>query len=210
MTPIIVEVSDLKKDLEKENFNAQELIEDLPLEDQDVLAEKSTAQKIAEKRPQIILNKQKTSSGLSLSSIKKKREHEIRQMEVILDEDELPKETFTENELLKSWNTYVDEIERKGKFNLASILRIDAPKLQDTTVFLEFPNSTNKIELERQKTDLLRHLRTGLNNFDIKLSISVNETLEKQYAYTPEEKYNKLKDKNKNIDLLRKTFDLDF
>jgi len=208
--PIIVEVSDLKIDLQNEPLETEELNEDLTKDEDTVLIEKSTAQKIAEKRPQIILNKQKTSSGLSLSSIKKKKEHEIRQMEVILDEDERPKETFTENELLTSWNTYVDQMEDKGKFNLASILRIDAPKLEDTTVFLEFPNSTNKVELERQKTDLLRHLRTELNNFDINLSISVNEALEKQYAYTPEEKYKKLKEKNKNIDLLRKTFDLDF
>jgi DNA polymerase-3 subunit gamma/tau len=33
--------------------------------------------------------------------------------------------------------------------------------------------------------------------------------MEKQYAYTPKEKFEKLKEKNPNIDLLRKTFDLD-
>lgn len=167
------------------------------------------ATKIAEKRPKIIMNAKKPSSGLSLSSIKKKREHEIRQMEVILDEEELPTESFSQEALTKVWNKYVGKVENKGKYNLASILRIDQPKLEDTTIHLEFPNSTNKVELERQKTDLLRYLRTQLNNFDIKLSISVNETLEKQYAYTPQEKYQKLKEKNENIDLLRKTFDLD-
>ncbi|MBT8273559.1 MAG: DNA polymerase III subunit gamma/tau [Bacteroidia bacterium] len=208
--PIIVEVDELKKDLAEEKLNTEASVEEIPIgDDATVVVEKSTAKKIAEKRPKIILSKQKASSGLSLSSIKKKREHEIRQMEVILDEDELPKEPFSEEQLHASWNTYVDQMERKGKFNFASILRIDSPKLQDTTVFLEFPNATNKLELERQKTDLLRHLRTELNNFDINLSISVNEALEKQYAYTPEEKYNKLKEKNKNIDLLKKTFDLD-
>ena len=175
-----------------------------------VQEEQLVAKKIAEKRPQIILNTQKKTSGLSLSSIRKKKEHQIRQMDVILDEEDLPKEAFTEEALIESWNEYVGVIEKKGKFNLASILRIDTPKLQDTTIHLEFPNSTNKVELERQKSDLLRHLRTHLNNFDIDLSISVNETLEKQYAYTPQEKYEKLKEKNKNLELLRRTFDLDF
>lgn len=178
-------------------------------EEEEISAERSVAEKIAEKRPQIILNTQKKSSGLSLSSIKKKKEHEIRQMEVILDEEDLPNDEFSQEDLTRSWNAYVGKIEGKGQYNLASILRIDVPKLQESTVLLEFPNSTNKIELERQKTDLLRHLRTELNNFDINLSISVNETLEKQYAYSPQEKYKKLKEKNKNIDLLRKTFDLD-
>lgn len=207
--PIIVEVEDLKKDLEQEKVIPQEVLETSSSTDDTVLVEKTTAEKIAEKRPKIILNRQKASSGLSLSSIQKKREHEIRQMEVILDEEELPKEPFNEAELIASWNDYVDQMERKGKYNLASIMRIDVPKLQDTTVCLEFPNSTNKVELERQKTDLLRHLRTALNNFDISLSITVNEAMEKQYAYTTKEKYKKLKEKNKNIDLLRKTFDLD-
>ena len=167
------------------------------------------AEKIVEKRPKIILNKQKATSGLSLSSIKAKRDHEIRQMEVILDEEELPRETFTQEALTSAWDTYVGKIESKGKFNLASILRIDSPKLEETTVHLEFPNATNKVELERQKMDLLLHLRKTLNNYDIDLSITVNETLEKKYAYTPQEKYEKLKEKNKNIDLLRRTFDLD-
>ncbi len=209
--PIKVDTSKLKKEHKEELPIVQDFIEEgIFEEEEDIIIEKSVAEKIAEKRPQIILNKQKASSGLSLSSIKKKKEYEIRQMEVILDDDELPKEEFTQDALNTVWNAYVGKIERKGKFNLASILRIDSPKLQDTTVYLEFPNSTNKIELERQKTDLLRHLRTELNNFDIKLSISVNETLEKKYVYTPQEKYKKLKEKNKNIDLLRKTFDLDF
>lgn len=167
------------------------------------------AEKIVEKRPKIILNKQKATSGLSLSSIKAKREHEIKQMDVVLDEEELPRDEFTQEALTSAWDSYVGKIESKGKYNLASILRIDSPKLEETTVHLEFPNATNKVELERQKTDLLLHLRKTLNNYDVDLSITVNETLEKKYAYTPQEKYEKLREKNKNIDLLRKTFDLD-
>jgi len=213
ITPIKVEITKIEQPQEEvldvEDISPiQEIGEISPQESQDS-PETIVANKIAEKRPQIILMKQKASSGLSLSSIKKKKEHEIRQMEVILDEDDLPNESFTQDALTSAWDTYVGKIEKKGKYNLASILRIDSPKLEDTTIHLEFPNSTNKVELERQKTDLLRHLRTQLNNFDIKLSISVNEALEKQYAYTPQEKYQKLKEKNKNIDLLRKTFDLD-
>ncbi len=48
-----------------------------------------------------------------------------------------------------------------------------------------------------------------MKNFEIDLNISVNETAEKQYAYTPQEKYEKLKEKNPLIEKLRKEFDLD-
>ena len=208
--PVKVDPEKLKKKPEEAQAGLENEIPDTPAEPEPVAAETAVAQKLTEKRPQIILNRQqKVTSGLSLSSIKKKKEHQIRQMEVILDEEDLPKDPFTEDDMLASWNDYVAVIEKKGQFNLASILRIDTPRLQDNTIHLEFPNATNKVELERQKTDLLRHLRTSLNNFDIGLSIVVNEEMEKQYAYTPKEKYDKLKEKNPDIDLLRKTFDLD-
>ncbi len=168
------------------------------------------AQKIIEKRPKIILSKQnKGTSGLSLSSIKKKKAHLIKQMDVILEEDDLPQESFTEEQMQNVWSDYVKKIEKKGKHNLGSILSIDTPKLKDTTICLEFPNHTNKVEVERQQYELLGFLRQKLNNFGINLSITVNEQMEKKYAYTALEKFKKLKEKNPNIDLLRKTFDLD-
>lgn len=168
------------------------------------------ANKLAQERPKIILNRQhKTTSGLSLSSIKKKKEHLIRQMEVVLEDEDLPKEAFTEEQMQNAWTDYVTKVEKQGKFNLASILSIDTPRLTETTINLQFPNTTNKVELERQQYNLLSFLRKKLNNYDINLSITINEELEKQYAYTPMEKYERLKEKNPNIDLLRKTFDLD-
>jgi DNA polymerase-3 subunit gamma/tau len=163
------------------------------------------------KEPPKILFKQesKRASGLSLSSIKAKKEHLIKQMDVVIDEENLPKEAFTEEELINTWNAYVKILQDNGKHNLASILSIDTPKLKDTIISLEFPNATNKVEVERQQFELLGYIRKALNNFDISLSITVNEHMEKQYAYTPIEKFEKLKEKNQNIDILRKTFDLD-
>ncbi|MCB0389528.1 MAG: DNA polymerase III subunit gamma/tau, partial [Winogradskyella sp.] len=74
---------------------------------------------------------------------------------------------------------------------------------------LEFPNATNKVEVERQQYDLMMFLKKSLNNYELQLSIDVNEEMEKQYAYTTREKYEKLLEKNPMIETLRKTFDLD-
>ena len=52
-------------------------------------------------------------------------------------------------------------------------------------------------------------LKKTLLNYDLKLDITVNEEIAKKYAFTPLEKYEKLKEKNPNIELLRKTFGLD-
>ncbi|MDH3323118.1 MAG: DNA polymerase III subunit gamma/tau, partial [Flavobacteriaceae bacterium] len=134
---------------------------------------------------------------------------QIKQMDVVINEEDLPKENFTEKQLIDCWKVFINMLLDEGKHNLASILSIDTPKLNGTNIHLEFPNSTNKVELERQQYDLLSFIRKSLNNFDINLSITVNEEKEKQYAYTAKEKYNKLKKKNPHIESLRKTFDLD-
>ena len=158
----------------------------------------------------IIKSTQRPTSGLSLSSIRKKKEHQIKLMEVMVEEEDLPNDPFTLEILIKFWNVFVTKLEADGKYNLAAILQIDTPKLiNENTIRLEFPNTTNKIEVERQQFELLQYLRKSVNNYSLTLDISVNETLEKQYAYTPEDKYQKLVEKNKYVELLRKTFDLD-
>jgi DNA polymerase-3 subunit gamma/tau len=160
--------------------------------------------------PKIVLKQDhKRTSGLSLSSIRAKKEHQIKQIDVIIDEEDLPKDDFTEKELLEIWNIYIKKTQDKGQFNLASILAIDTPKVVGTNIHLEFPNATNKVEVERQQYDLLGFIRKSLNNYDINLNITVNEEMDKKYVYTTHEKFEKLKEKNPYLDTLKKTFDLD-
>ncbi|MEO6346454.1 MAG: DNA polymerase III subunit gamma/tau, partial [Aquaticitalea sp.] len=148
-------------------------------------------------------------SGLSLKSIRAKKEHHIRQMEVVINANDLPKEAVTQDDLLNAWKSYVATLDRKGERIMASILEMDTPKLLDSKIHLEFPNQTIKIELERAQFPLMEFLRKTLKNYNLSLEITVNEEIEKQYAYTPMEKYQKLKEKNPNIELLKKTFGLD-
>ena len=148
-------------------------------------------------------------SGLSLKSIKAKKEHQIRQMEVVIDPNDLPKEEFTEAQFMKAWRAYIKSLNVNGEKIMASILEMDTPKLEGTSIGLEFPNETLKIELERAQFPLMEYLRKTLKNFDISLNITVNEEAAKQYVFTPIEKYQKLKEKNPNIELLKKTFGLD-
>jgi len=175
---------------------------------------KNSEKKVSEPKeiniPKISLNSgKKVTSGLSLKSIKAKKEHEIKQMEVVVDEENLPTDAFTYEDFMGYWNSFIKQLEEKGQFNLASILSIDTPKVEGTTIYLEFPNATNKVEVERQQYDLMMFLKKSLNNYELQLSIDVNEEMEKQYAYTTREKYEKLLEKNPMIETLRKTFDLD-
>ena len=173
-----------------------------------IISQTSTEKTIANK-----INIKPTSkrvSGLSISSLKAKKQHELNKIEVIIDEDALPQDTFTEEILRKHWNEFVDQIDAKGQKILASNLSVDTPKLKnDVIICIEMPNDTMKKEIERENFELMEYLRAKLNNHFIQLQISVNEKSAKKFAFTPEEKYEKLREKNPAIDLLRKTFDLD-
>lgn len=166
---------------------------------------------IEDKPTKITINTpQNRVSGLSLSSLKLKKEHQLNKKETIIDESKLPKSAFSEETMQKHWADFVIQIDKDGRKILASNLNTDIPKLKDeTTIWIELPNSTMKKEIEREQFDLLEYLRAQLNNHFIKLKITVNETTAKKFAFTPEEKYEKLREKNPAIDILRREFDLD-
>ena len=164
---------------------------------------KEIAKKLTINRPT------KRVSGLSISSLNAKKQHELNKIEVVIDENNLPKDPFTEEELRKHWADFIEIIDKKGQKILASNLHSDIPKLKENfAIHLELPNGTMKKEIEREQFELMEYLRTKLNNHFVHLEITVNETTVTKFAFTPEEKYEKLRKKNPVIDLLRTEFDL--
>ena len=146
----------------------------------------------------------------SLSSIRAKKRHEAQKNESRPDPGNLPRKAFEEADLRKHWKAFTADLEAQGRKILASSLATDSPKLVDgTTAWIELPNSTMQKEVSREQHLLLDYLRQQLQNYDLQLRITVNEETARQYAFTPEEKYEKLREKNPAIDLLRKTFDLE-
>ncbi|WP_420574244.1 DNA polymerase III subunit gamma/tau [Kordia sp.] len=149
-------------------------------------------------------------SGLSLSSIKAKQEHLKKQQSKVVDQKELPKDPFTEEKMVEVWNAYVEKIDKKGEKIMSSLLSTDIPKLKDaTTISIELPNETMKLEIERAQYPLLEFVRRELNNYDVSLEIDVNEQTVKKYAFTTRDKYEKLKEINPLVERLRRDFDLE-
>jgi len=100
-------------------------------------------------------------------------------------------------------------LEKKGVRNLVAILNADLPNIKDNMVHLTMPSGMMKSELLKTKPKLLRHFREKLNNYSVDLVITVNEENQKKYAYTPQEKYNKLLGKNEALAKLKNKFKLD-
>ena len=157
-----------------------------------------------------IASMRKKVSGLSLSSIKAKQEHLKKQQNKLKDQKELPKDHFSEERMIEVWNAYVTKLDKKGEKIMASLLSTDVPKLKkQTVIWLELPNDTMRIEIERAQYPLLEYVRSELNNYDVSLEIEVNETTEKKYIFGARDKYERLREINPLVERLRKDFDLE-
>ena len=150
-------------------------------------------------------------SGLSISSLKIKKELEksINKKNNLLDDSISLANDFDNDQLLVSWENFYKELIKDGRKNLASILLIDNPKIiNENEIHFTLTNDTNKIELEKNKNEIIKFLKKSLKNSQIKLIINVDKIKEKKFIYTPSEKYEKLKSINPSIEKIRKDFKL--
>ncbi len=157
----------------------------------------------------VLKTDRRRSSALSLNSVHKKKEDKKA---IDLDEtnqDELPKTAFSEADFIKLWDAYKEKLESQGEKIVAAIMNSDTPVIDGHRISLSFPNTMMKGEFNKTKPKLLRHLREALNNYSIDFDLVVKEELTKKFAYTPQEKYNKLLEKNKALATLKNRFKLD-
>ena len=156
----------------------------------------------------ILKNRSKT-SGLSLSSIRKKKEHQNSKVKQVMDPKNLPEDSFTEADLKKAWLEYGKMKDRKGEMIVGSMFAMNIPRKNNNFIEIELPNHSMKDDLEQVQNAFLQYIYKKLNNYKIELKILVNEEISKKYAFTPQDKYEKLREKNPLIDKLRSEFDLD-
>lgn len=106
------------------------------------------------------------------------------------------------------WNKYAQRLSDKGLLIMESLLVNNKPVLDGTTITVELSSQGSKIDFETELNGLLSFLRSHLHNHLITIEIVVNEKLSSRKAYSPIEKYERLKEINPNLELLRKMFDL--
>ena len=169
-------------------------------------------QKIEEQKPKlekpILKSAQRRTSSLSLKSIHQKKE--VKKSAVEENFDNHPKDPFTEKKLQDLWIAYVTFLQEKGERSMASIVAADIPKLEaNFKVSFTVPNKLMEEQFKKGRPKLLNFLRDRLNNYGISILVKLNETVEKKFAYTPLEKFNKMKEMNPLLEKLRQTFELD-
>ncbi len=148
-------------------------------------------------------------SALSLKSVHQKVAAVATVEETEIDRDTLPKTPCSEEKLLKLWKKHADDLHKLGDKSLSSILSASSPTLDNFAIHLTLPSKFMEEQLLRARPKILKFLRESANNFSLDLHIQVLETEAKKFVYTPQEKFEKLKEINPNIELLRKRFKLD-
>ena len=147
-----------------------------------------------------------TTSRLSLKSVGKKEF--INSSENNIQESSHENNPYNETDIIALWEKYSEIMEEKGRYNIASILRIDNPTLDQNTIKIVLPNSTNKVELENEKKQLLIYLRENLKNNEVYMEINVDESVQEKLVYTDKDKYELMKKKNPDIEILKDSFNL--
>jgi len=154
-------------------------------------------------------------SGLSLSSIRKKKEHLDAKLAEEVQHEVLPTEDFKEEDLIKYWIEYTKKLDDEGAKIVACIFDItDKEKrekltIKGTMIHIEVPNASMQMDIHGAQYGILSYVRKKLSNHDISIQVDVNEEAVKKYVFSSVDKYEKLLKMNPAIGLLRQEFNLD-
>ena len=172
------------------------------------IVSESIPEKIAESPKPVLEIARKRDSSLSLKSIFQPKE--VEKTGIKENYDDYPKTVFTIKKLELYWKEYANLLEKKGEQSMAAIISIGKPVLgENFQISCAVSNSLMQDQFLRTRPNLLHFLREKLNNYGIDILVTLDESISKKFAYTPQEKFNKLKEKNPLIEKLRQTFELD-
>ena len=145
-----------------------------------------------------------------MSSIREKKDWKDKKEDTLSIKNE-KKEDFNEKDLLNIWDQYYILKKTNMQQNIASILKINNPKLKENySIEFEVPSEINKVELEKELFEILDFLKFKLNNSLIKINIIVNELEQKKsFIYSHEEKFKKFVETNSLILKLKDEFGLE-
>ncbi|MDR3061471.1 MAG: DNA polymerase III subunit gamma/tau [Dysgonamonadaceae bacterium] len=137
--------------------------------------------------------------SISLKEIRNKKEEEKAVGEHVAETDrELPRNSFTREELIAKWKAYAQDI--REKIHLKNTMLNISPDLKDKeTVFVSVYNPGQAQKLQEESTSLVEFLRRELKNASIRMEVDITEQENTQIAYTESDKYKLFVSKNPQL-----------
>ena len=128
------------------------------------------------------------------------------------DELEIKNEqAFTQEDVTKCWADFYTKMEPTGKHNFLGIIKSKIGKLKsENTIEVTLDNKVQEEVFKEEYFDLLRFLKTNLLNDKINLITQIKKLDQSEIrAYTAEDKFKKMADKNDSLIKLREHFNLE-
>ncbi len=125
------------------------------------------------------------------------------------DDEERPEDSFSESDLLEIWDK-LKETYRSSSASIFTALNTHPPVLIDEfSIEMGVDNPVQKDHIIEQKPQMLSFIRKHLNNYALNFSVVIKETKKVQKAYLPAEKFQKMLEKNPDLEKLKNDLDLD-
>ena len=146
--------------------------------------------------------------SINIGSEEKKQEEETSQTTHL---ENLNTKDFTQENLNSCWQKFASEKQNDGKHNLLSILRDKKAILgDDYNICVSLDNKVQEEVLNEERSNILGYLKSKLENDKITLKIDIKPIKEEEIkAYTPEDKFKKMAEKNPHLLTLKEGFDLE-
>ena len=148
-------------------------------------------------------------SALSLSSLKLKKEVNIEKEKE--KENKISLENKFDLDALKLyWKKYSKNLSEKGNNSLSSLMEISEPSIfEENRILFNVPSKSNKKEIDLDRENICDFLKSNLKNDQIVLEVNIDESINKEYYSTPQEKFDKLNEINPILNEFKKDLKLD-
>lgn len=171
----------------------------------------STPEPTATKPASPLARGPKAGLGISIKGIvNKSPEEKVAEETKQRNPSELAADDFTQAELESAWKEFAEQVRERLKESFFSTMTIRQPqRLDGHRILYRIDNSVQKMDFEREQSELMEFLRTKLNNFSLILDLEINKTQEKTNFYTDSDKLNAMAERNPIVKDLVKKLGLD-
>jgi DNA polymerase III subunit gamma/tau len=174
---------------------------------------KEVKEEIAVEKPKVFIpNAHGAATSVKIPSLKdmgKTREALVEEEDPYIKGD--AKENYTPDQFAKCWSDFAAKLKTEGKKNALTIFISTPPKMigpNQYEVIVE--NKVQETTFRDERPNLHNYLRDKLKNFDIDVSVRIDEKEVVKRPYTTSEKFQHMAAKNPSLVDLKNKFNLDF
>ena len=154
------------------------------------------------------ISRQKIPSKYSINSALQKSEQK-EEIVIVAEHKELPSSHFTETDLQKEWELFLEELKSKDPIVYHAINLFQLRKKDENTVEITYPSDSAKNEFEKIRSDFFNHFMHKVNHFNIIVDYKNDVSLKKEIV-TKRKIFDKFAEINPVLKDLDDLFKFDF